>query len=80
VLEGVRYGFIEEACAALNTPFSLRPIDRAAVQAADELLLSSAGKEVLAVTRLDGAPVGNGTPGPIYQALYAAYRHASGQD
>lgn len=80
VLEGVRYGFIEEACAALNIPFTLRPIGRDEVQQADELLLSSAGKEVLAITQLDGAPVGNGQPGPIYAALYAAYRQASGQD
>lgn len=80
VLEGVRYGFIEEACAALDIPFTLRPIGRDEVQQADELLLSSAGKEVLAITQLDGAPVGNGAPGPIYQALYAAYRQASGQD
>lgn len=80
VLEGVRYGFIEEACAALNIPFTLRPIHRNEVLQADELLLSSAGKEVLAITRLDGAPVGNGQPGPIYTALYAAYRQASGQD
>lgn len=80
VLEGVRYGFIEEACAALNIPFTLRPIARDEVHHADELLLSSAGREVLAITRLDGAPVGNGVPGPIYQALYAAYRQASGQD
>ena len=80
VLEGVRYGFIEEACAALNIPFSLRPIAREEVRQADELLLSSAGKEVLAITRLDSEPVGNGAPGPIYQALYAAYRQASGQD
>lgn len=80
VLEGVRYGFIEDTCAQLGIPFHLRPIPRAQVQQADELLLSSAGKEVLAVTRLDGAPVGNGRPGPIYAALYAAYRRASGQD
>ncbi|MDT8990664.1 aminotransferase class IV [Curvibacter sp. APW13] len=80
VLEGVRYGFIEEACAQAGIPFTLRPIPRADVLAADELLLSSAGKEVLAVTTLDGQPVGNGRPGPIYDTLYAAYRAASGQD
>jgi D-alanine transaminase len=80
VLEGVRYGFIEEACAAANIPFTLRAITRAEVVDADELLLSSAGKEVLAVTTLDGKPVGKGTPGPIYHTLYAAYRVASGQE
>jgi len=43
---------------------------------ADELLLSSATKEILPVTRLDGQAIGNGRPGPIYQKLYAGYQRA----
>ena len=43
---------------------------------ADELLLSSASKEVLPVTTLDGQAIGSGRPGPIYQALYAGYQQA----
>jgi D-alanine transaminase len=46
------------------------------VRGADELLLSSATKEVLAITTLDGQPVGNGQPGPIYERLYAGYQQA----
>ena len=76
VLEGIRYGLIEELCRQAGIPFLLRRISRAEVLAADELLLSSASKEVLAVTRLDGAPVGNGRPGPIYDKLYALYQRA----
>jgi D-alanine transaminase len=40
------------------------------------LLLSSATKEVIAVTQLDGRPVANGKPGPIYEKLYAGYQRA----
>lgn len=76
VLEGIRYGLIEEMCRAAGIAFELRPISRAEVLAADELLLSSATKEVLPVTRLDGQPVGNGKPGPIFATLYAAYQQA----
>ena len=76
VLEGIRYGLMEEMCRALGLGFELRRITRAEVLAADELLLSSATKEVLPVTRLDGQPVGNGRPGPIYASLYAAYQQA----
>ncbi len=76
VLEGIRYGLIEEMCRALGLGFELRRITRAEVLAADELLLSSATKEVLPVTLLDGQPVGNGKPGPIYASLYAAYQQA----
>lgn len=77
VLEGIRYGLIEEICRAAGIAFALRPISRAEVLAADELLLSSATKEILPVTLLDGQPVGNGQPGPVYAKLHAAYRQAT---
>lgn len=76
VLEGIRYGLLERLCQEAGIPFELRRISRAELLAADEILLSSATKEVLAVTRLDGQPVGQGQPGPIYQQLYAGYQQA----
>jgi len=76
VLEGIRYGAIAELCAQEGIGFELRRIARAEVLAADELLLSSATKEVLPITTLDGQPVGHGQPGPVYQKLYAAYQRA----
>jgi D-alanine transaminase len=80
VLEGIRYGLIEEICRAAGIPFELRRITRAEVLDADEILLSSATKEVLPVTLLDGQPVGHGAqagqPGPVYAKLYAAYQQA----
>jgi D-alanine transaminase len=82
-LEGVRYGLIEDICAAAGIPFVLRRISQDEVLQADELLLSSATKEVLAVTTLDGRPVGQGlgkgVPGPIYQTLYDGYQRAKAQ-
>jgi D-alanine transaminase len=80
VLEGIRFGLIEEICRAAGIPFELRRITRDEVLAADEILLSSATKEVLPVTLLDGQPVGHGLekgkPGPIYAKLYAQYQRA----
>jgi D-alanine transaminase len=80
VLEGIRYGLIEEMCRACGIGFELRRITRDEVLNADEILLSSATKEVLPVTLLDGRPVGNpshsGKPGPIYAQLYGAYQQA----
>jgi D-alanine transaminase len=80
VLEGIRYGLMEELCQRQGIPFELRRISRAEVLAADELLLSSATKEVLAITTLDGRPVGHGAlagkPGPVYAQLYEAYQMA----
>ena len=76
VLEGIRYGLIEELCRAEGIALELRRISRAEVLAADEVLLSSATKEVLPVTRIDGQPVGTGRPGPVYTRIYASYQAA----
>jgi D-alanine transaminase len=80
LLEGIRVGLMEELCAQAGIPFARRPITEEEVRAADELLLSSATKEILPVTRLDGVPVGasgnRGAPGPVYARLYAAYQVA----
>ena len=76
VLAGIRYGLLERLCGDSGTPFELRRIKRDEVFGADELLLSSATKEVLPVVTLDGRPIGNGRPGPIYRKLYAAYQDA----
>ena len=76
ILEGIRYGLIQELCAANGIAFEVRRISRDEVFAADEIMLSSATKEVLPVTRIDGQPVGKGVPGPIYAKLYEAYQAA----
>lgn len=76
VLEGIRYGAIEELCRQEGIGFELRRIAKAEVLAADELMLSSATKEVLPITTLDGQPVGSGRPGPVTQKVYAAYQRA----
>lgn len=76
VLEGIRYDLIRELCEAEGIPYDLRPVAEAEVRAADELLLSSASKEIMPVTLLDGRPIGSGTPGPVFARLYAAYQRA----
>ena len=76
ILEGIRVGLLDELCARSGIPMQTRPVLREEVLAADELMVSSATKEVVAVTRLDGRPVGSGRPGPDNQALYQAYQAA----
>ncbi|CAG2156282.1 D-alanine aminotransferase [compost metagenome] len=76
ILEGIRYGLMEELCAAMDISFTSRPIARDEVFAADEVMLSSASKELLPVVTLDGRAIGNGQPGPVFQRLYAAYQAA----
>lgn len=83
VQEGIRFNLIEAICREQGIPFELRRITRAEVLDADELMLSSATKEVLPVTLLDGTPVGHGAarglPGPVYDRLYVGYQTAKVQ-
>lgn len=80
VLPGIRVALLRELCEDLGLAFHLRPISEPELRAADEVLLSSTGKEVLAVTRIDGEPVGHGAlrgrPGTVYARLYEAYQRA----
>ena len=48
VLEGIRFELLRELCEEVGIAYNLRPIPEADVRSADELLLSSATKEVLA--------------------------------
>ena len=80
VLEGIRYDLLRELCEDVGIAYNLRPLSEADVRSADEVLLSSATKEVLAVTKIDGEAVGHGAlrgkPGPVYARLYEAYQRA----
>ena len=80
VLKGIRYDLLQRLCREAGIPYALRRVTRAEVFGADELMLSSASKELLPVTTLDGQPIGNGRPGPIYDTLYAAYQQAKRQN
>lgn len=73
ILEGIRYRLLEELAASATIPFEARPISEAEVSSADELLISSATKEILPIVQYNGKAVGDGTPGPIYRALRAGY-------
>jgi D-alanine transaminase len=80
VLEGIRVELLRELCEEEGIAYILKPISEADVRTADEVMLSSATKEVLPVTKLDGEPVGHGAlrgkPGPVYARLHEAYQRA----
>jgi D-alanine transaminase len=80
VLEGIRVELLHELCEEEGIAYNLKPISEADVRSADEVILSSATKEVLPVTRLDGELVGHGAmrgkPGPVYARLFEAYQRA----
>ena len=74
MLPGITYDVILEIAIANGIPHEVRRIAAAEVFAADELLLTSSTKEVLAITLLDGKPVGTGKPGSMFARLHALYQ------
>jgi branched-subunit amino acid aminotransferase/4-amino-4-deoxychorismate lyase len=61
-------------------PIAHRPLWPADVAAADEVLLASTSPCLLPVVRLDGRPLGDGRPGPIFRQLLAAFSREVGLD
>jgi branched-chain amino acid aminotransferase len=51
-----------------------RPLTASEVRGATELFLTSTAREILPVTRVDGAPIGDGRVGPIARRLLADFR------
>lgn len=74
MLPGITYDVVLELAAANDIPHQIRKIMANEVFEADELLLTSSTKEVLAVTMLDGNPVGDGKPGPMFTKLHRLYQ------
>ncbi|MGA8863309.1 MAG: D-amino acid aminotransferase [Gallionella sp.] len=74
MLPGITYDVILEIAAAKDIPHEVRKIPASEVFAADELLLTSSTKEVLAITQLDGKPVGTGKPGAMFFTLHKLYQ------
>jgi D-alanine transaminase len=56
-------------------PSQVCPLEARELGSCDELWIASAGRGVLPVTRVDGAPVGTGQPGPLWREMYDRLQH-----
>lgn len=74
ILHGVTRGIILKMLSSLAIPAKEVPISMHTLQHADEIWVSSVGKEVTPVTQLNGHPVGTGKPGPMWERAFAAYQ------
>ena len=75
MLPGITYDVVLELAAANGIPHQVRKVLASEVFGADELLLTSSTKEVLAITQLDGKPVGTGKPGAMFAKLHELYQN-----
>jgi len=74
ILPGVTRDLVLELAQAHGVPCAEAAVTEAELRSADEVWMTSSTKEVLAITRLDGQPVGSGKPGPLHARLLALYR------
>ncbi len=74
MLPGITYDVVLELARAHGLRHEVREISEAELRTAQEIWMTSSTKEVLAITRLDDAPVGEGIPGPMFARMYAHYQ------
>jgi D-alanine transaminase len=74
VLPGITYDVVLELLAANGMAYEVREIPEHEANTADEIWVTSSTKEVLAVTSLDGKPVGTGKPGPVFRRIHPLYQ------
>jgi D-alanine transaminase len=74
ILLGITYELLTRLAAEGALKLEIRPVTEAQLRHADEVWLSSSTKEVLAVTTLDGKPVGSGKPGPAFRRMHSLYQ------
>lgn len=74
VLPGITYDVVLEIAYAREFEVEVRPVTETEVRNADEIWVTSSTKEVLAVSMLDGKPVGDGRPGPLFRRMHALYQ------
>ena len=68
-LEGITRKTVFELCEELHIPHEIRPIGRAELEDADELLFSTTAGGIMPASRLGTRILGNDRPGPISARL-----------
>ncbi len=74
MLSGITRDLIIELAELEGLPLYQRPVSVEECQHADELWICSSTRELLPVTRLDQALIGDGRVGPLWKRLNAAYQ------
>jgi D-alanine transaminase len=69
LLPGTMRALMEELAGAHAIPCQSVPVSERELRAADEIWLSSATRGVIAVTSLDGQPIGDGRAGPLWRRM-----------
>ena len=74
ILPGITYDVVLEILRANAIVHEVRPVAESELRSAEEIWVTSSSREVLAITTLDGKPVGGGKPGPVGERVHALYQ------
>ena len=74
ILPGTTRSVLEEIIDSLGIPRQTVPVTEAQLRSADDVWLAAATREVQPVTSIDGKPVGDGRPGPVWRRVYDRYQ------
>jgi branched-subunit amino acid aminotransferase/4-amino-4-deoxychorismate lyase len=80
ILPGVSMAFVEELARELGIPFNYRELRPEEIAASDEALLTSTSPCIVPAVSLNGSPIGEGKPGPIFRQLLGAWGQRVGID
>lgn len=73
ILRGITRAVLIGSIQARNLLFEERPFTVAEAYAAREAFVTAASQIVMPVVRIDGQPIGGGSPGPVAMALRASF-------
>jgi D-alanine transaminase len=74
ILPGITYDVVLELAQSAQLPLEVRAVSEQETRTADEIWVTSSSKEVLAIVKLDGKPVGDGRPGPAFRRMHQLYQ------
>lgn len=74
LLSGITRDLVLELVRGAGIPCIECEVPREELDRADEIWITSSTREIMPVTRLDGAPVGDGRPGPLWRRADALYQ------
>lgn len=74
LLPGITRDLILELAAAHGVPHREGDISRDDLDRASEIWFTSSTREILPATQLNGQPVGDGRPGPVFHRMIALYQ------
>ena len=80
VLLGITRMTVIELAESLNVKVEVGTLTEQELRSADEVFVSSTAGGVMSVSRLDGKPIGDGSPGPLTQRLRQMYWDAHDDD